>query len=186
MGDFAQIRSTYALLHRCGVLEMGEIDWSDFLSIAENIIPADASPSDLLVALNEYQIEHVIRYANLAIFDTSGDISSSDAVAIAGAFARMARHSGAMTDLHLENLSNTQKMRLHFYLGDTPEAVDFNCEANDLPLALMKALTEILNPDPPFAVASIGSLFILTRLNEPQRTELNAAFNGSDVTFELV
>jgi len=48
----------------------------------------------------------------------------------------------------------------------------------------MQALVTTFDPTPPYALAFFGSVFMVTRLNDLERSELNTALDPDGETFE--
>lgn len=176
-----EMEAALDLLYRHGVLIPGEVDREDFDAVAETADVEEGRLYDVAKTLGEYQIEHGVRYENLAIFPDQVEVFDEDILALAGAFARLARDSGVLTDLRLEMLSaepRAQRARLHYRLDDEPGSVDFDYHMKNASVSLMQVLGALFDPDPPFALAYFDSLFLLTRLDDDQMAKLNATLGG--------
>ena len=161
-------------LQSAGVLIPGEVDRTEFFALAEAQGLGDGGLYEVASLLRDYQIDHGLRYANLAVFPDQVEFSDDDVVAMAGAFARLAGRPGDMTEMRVEGLSGS-RARLHYRLDDAPGHLDFDYPPKNASGSLMTALRDLLDPDPPYALAYFDSVFLLTCLSDADMAQFNAA-----------
>lgn len=172
----ATLIASLSSLRGAGVIAPGEVDDTEFTDLAERIGVEDGGLQEASALLGEYQIEQGIRYANLAVFHDQVEVFDDDIAAMAGAFARIAGRSGDMTEIRVEMLPDDPgRRRLRYRLDGEPGALDFEFHAKYVSNSLMMALSELFDPDPPFAVASFDGVLLVTRLSDAEMAEFNAA-----------
>jgi len=115
------------------------------------------------------------------------EVHDADLKAMIEGFARLAGRSADLTDLAV-TVSNPRKGgadgSAQFTLAGTATIIRFEYHNKYPSNSLMQALVTTFDPTPPYALAFFGSVFMVTRLNDLERSELNTALDPDGETFE--